>query len=56
MEVLTFSLCSQDENYAKLRQADDGQAVVLANPATQVGLRKALIDERNIIIFRVSHD
>jgi hypothetical protein len=35
MEVLTFSLCSKDENYAYLRQADDGLAVVLANPATQ---------------------
>lgn len=68
MEVLTFSLCSQDENYAKLRQPDDGQAVVLANPATQAfevvrttlypGLLKTLKNSKSvplpIKIFEVS--
>lgn len=34
-EVLTFSLCSHDENYAWLKKVDPGQeAIVLANPKT----------------------
>lgn len=31
-EVLTLSLCSKDENFTYLKKADDGSAVVLANP------------------------
>lgn len=33
-EVLTFTLCSTDENYKFLRKENDKKAVVLANPKT----------------------
>ncbi|KAJ3054202.1 hypothetical protein HK097_002425 [Rhizophlyctis rosea] len=33
-EVLTFTLCSHDENFAWLNQKDNGQVVKLANPKT----------------------
>jgi hypothetical protein len=33
-EVLTFALCSEEENYTLLRLADDGLAVTIANPKT----------------------
>ncbi|KAL2912595.1 phenylalanine--tRNA ligase subunit beta [Polyrhizophydium stewartii] len=33
-EVLTFTLCSHDENFAFLNRADTGDAVKLANPKT----------------------
>lgn len=33
-EVLTWALCSRKENFADIRQEDDGKAVAIGNPAT----------------------
>lgn len=33
-EVLAFTLCSHDENFAFLNKKDNNEAVVLANPKT----------------------
>jgi len=57
-EILTLSLCSQEENFSHLNHPDDGSAVVIANPKTfefqvgrtnlLVGLLKTLSHNRNL--------
>eukprot|EP01116_Phalansterium_solitarium_P024656 TRINITY_DN9089_c0_g1_i1.p1 TRINITY_DN9089_c0_g1~~TRINITY_DN9089_c0_g1_i1.p1 ORF type:complete len:612 (-),score=186.33 TRINITY_DN9089_c0_g1_i1:153-1988(-) len=67
-EVLTFSLCSREENYANLCRPDDGLAVTLSNPQSEefqvartsllVGLLKTVAHNRHsplpISVFEVS--
>jgi len=68
LEVLTLSLCSREENFAHINRADDGSAVVIANPKTSefqvgrtnllVGVLKTLTHNRNqplpLKLFEVS--